>query len=115
MDLSEDPETQAIVQEYYEMVEEANSYASADQLDERYHAFAEAEAFLIEHAMVVPFGVSGGYSASKLNPFEGQYAPYGVATLRYKGQHILEEPMNTDAFNEAYAKWQEDRAASTGN
>ena len=39
----------------------------------------------------------------------------GVATLRYKGQHILEEPMNTDAFNEAYAKWQEDRAASTGN
>lgn len=115
MDLSENPETQAIVQEYYEMVEEANSYASADQLDERYHAFAEAEAFLIEHAMVVPFGVSGGYSASKLNPFEGQYAPYGVATLRYKGQHILEEPMNTDAFNEAYAKWQEDRAASTGN
>lgn len=115
MDLSTDSETQALVQEYYAMVEEANSYVSADQLSERYHAFAEAEAFLIEHALVVPFGVSGGYTASKVNPFEGQYAPYGVATLRYKGQHILEEPMNTEEFNAAYAQWQEDRAASTNS
>lgn len=115
MDLSTDSETQALVQEYYAMVEEANSYVSTDQLGERYHAFAEAEAFLIEHALVIPFGVSGGYTASKVNPFEGQYAPYGVATLRYKGQHILEEPMNTEEFNTAYAQWQEDRAASTNS
>lgn len=115
MDLSTDSETQALVQEYYAMVEEANSYVSADQLSERYHAFAEAEAFLIEHALVIPFGVSGGYTASMVNPFEGQYAPYGVATLRYKGQHVLEEPMNTEEFNAAYAQWQEDRAASTSS
>ena len=115
MDLSTDSETQALVQEYYAMVEEANSYVSADQLSERYHAFAEAEAFLIEHALAIPFGVSGGYTASMVNPFEGQYAPYGVATLRYKGQHVLEEPMNTEEFNAAYAQWQEDRAASTNS
>ena len=82
-----------------------------DELQQRYEAFAKAEAFLIEHALAVPFGVSGGYTASYLNPFEGQYAPYGVATLRYKGQKILEKPMSTQDFQAAYTKWQEDRAA----
>jgi oligopeptide transport system substrate-binding protein len=109
---SEDAETKALVDEYYAMVAEANAIVDADKLAERYAAFAEAEAFLIEHAMVLPFGVSGGYSASYLNPFEGQYSPYGIATLRYKGQHILEKPMSTEEFNAALEKWQKDRAES---
>lgn len=112
MYLSEDPDTKALVDEYYKLIEAANAYVSVDELQQRYEAFAKAEAFLIEHALAVPFGVSGGYTASYLNPFEGQYAPYGVATLRYKGQKILEKPMSTQDFQAAYTKWQEDRAAS---
>ena len=73
-------------------------------------SFAEAEAILIKHAVVVPLGLSGGYQATKLNPFESQYAPFGVSTLRYKGQHILETAMNTEMFNSELAKWEEARA-----
>lgn len=109
---SEDPTTQALMNEYYDLVKQANAYASAEQLQERYEAFAKAEALLIEHAFVIPFDVTGGYTASYLNPFEGQYAPYGVATLRYKGQHILEKPMSSEDYNAAYEQWQKDRASS---
>lgn len=75
-------------------------------LMKRYELFAEAEAFIIDQAWVIPYRLGGGgYVASKLNPFESQYSPFGVAALRYKGQHILEEPMSTEQYFEEEAKW----------
>lgn len=109
MDKSTNPETKALVEEYYEAVAKADAITDEDKMVERYEAFAEAEAMLIEHAIAVPCGLSGGYSATKINVFEGQYAPYGVSTLRYKGQHVMETAMSTEKFNEENAKWQEAR------
>ena len=60
----------------------------------------------------MPFGYgNGGYVASRINPFEGQYAPFGISNERYKGQKLLEEPMNTDRYFDAMDKWEEERAA----
>ena len=111
---SEDPETQAIVAEFLEKCEAANALGTED-MTARYEALAAAEAVLIEHALIIPFDVSGGYTASYLNPFEAGYAPYGVITLRYKYQHIMDKPLNTEEFNAAYAQWQKDRAQAAGN
>ena len=110
---SEDPKTQAILKEYYAAVKKADAIIDEKKMGERYEAFAEAEAILLKHALTIPVGLSGGYQASKVNPFEGQYAPFGISTQRYKGQKVLEEPMSTDQFNEALAKWEEERAAAT--
>ena len=78
----------------------------------RYEAFAEAEAYLINHAIVIPFGSNtGGYTASRLNPFEGQFGATGLASCRYKGQHLLEKPMSTDEYYDAYDAWLEQREA----
>ena len=106
------PETQAIVAEYYEKLNAAKAITTDEAA--RYTAFAEAEAFLIDHAMVVPFSISnsGGYVATRLDPFTGQYAPYGLALQRYKGQKMLDEPMNIKTFNEALANWNTERAAA---
>ncbi|MGN0714241.1 MAG: peptide ABC transporter substrate-binding protein [Anaerovoracaceae bacterium] len=112
MDTSTAPETKAVVDEYYKAVAKADAITEEDKMAERYAAFAEAEAMLIEHAIAVPCGLSGGYSATKVNPFEGQYAPYGVSTLRYKGQHIMETAMSTDMFNAELAKWEEARMSA---
>lgn len=109
MDTSEDPQTQKTVKQYYEAVKKADSITDESQMAKRYEAFAEAEAMLIEHAIAVPCGLSGGYSATRLNPFEGQYAPYGVSVLRYKGQHVLDTALSTAMFDEANAAWQEAR------
>ncbi|MDM5331988.1 peptide ABC transporter substrate-binding protein [Ureibacillus composti] len=80
----------------------------------RYQLFAEAEAFLIDEAFVIPYavGTSGGvgYVASKLNPFEAQYSPFGVTAEKYKGQHLLDKPMSNDEFKEALAQWETERA-----
>ena len=94
---------------HWAMVEEAK--AITDDIEARYLAFAKAEAYLIDHALVIPFGyANGGYTASRLNPFEGQYAPFGISIDRFKGQHLLEKPMNTDQYFDAQDKWEADRA-----
>ncbi len=109
-DLSEDPATKAIVEEYYAAIKRADAITDPAMTAERYAAFAEAEAILIEHALVIPCGLDGGYTAAKVNPFDGQYAPFGVSTLRYKGQKILEKPMNTEEYNAALEAWEKARA-----
>ncbi len=97
-------------EEYYKLVAQAK--AITDDLTARYEAFADAEAFFINHAFVVPFGYgSGGYTAARLNPFESQYAPFGLSNERYKGQKVLDTPMNTDQYFEAYDEWLAQRAA----
>ena len=98
------------VSEYYKLVDAAR--AITDDLTARYEAFATAEAFLIDNVLAIPYGYdNGGYTASRLNPFESQFAPFGISNERYKGQTLLTEPMNTDAYFEAYDQWEADRAA----
>ncbi|NLN14638.1 MAG: peptide ABC transporter substrate-binding protein [Tissierellia bacterium] len=85
-------------------------------LEKRLTLFAEAEAFLINEAFVIPYAVGGGgYVASRLNPFESAYSPFGVSSERYKGQHLLETPMDTDTFNELLSKWEVERSKALKN
>lgn len=99
-------------QVYWGLVEEAK--AITNDIEARFLAFAKAEAYLIEHAFVMPFGYSynaGGYTASRLDPFTCQYSPFGISTDRYKGMRLLDEPMSTDQFFDAQDKWEQERAA----
>ncbi len=94
--------------EYYNLMDAARPIYS--DVGARYEAFAKAEAWLIEHAITIPFGSDeGGYWASRLDPFEGQHNACGLASYRYKGQHLLEKPMSTDDFFNAYDAWLEAR------
>lgn len=99
---------------YYNLTDAAREMSGSD-MEARYLAFAEAEAYLINHALTIPYGSNtGGYTASRLNPFESQFAATGLATCRYKGQHLLEKPMSTDEFYDAYDEWLEKRAELAG-
>ena len=95
---------------YYNLTDAAREMSGSD-MEARYLAYAKAEAYLINHALTIPYGSNtGGYTASRLNPFEGQFAATGLATCRYKGQHLLEKPMSTDEYYDAYDEWLEKRA-----
>lgn len=84
-------------QEYFQLVEAAKGIKV--DINARYEAFAKAEASLIEHGFVLPYSISvSKYVASKLNVFEGQYAPFGVSNLRYKGQHLLDHYVSMEEF-----------------
>ena len=102
---SQDPTTQAQYAEYVEMVNTAK--AITNDMDARYEAFAKAEAFLLEHGYALPIHTSSrSYQMSNLNPFESQYAPFGVAYLRYKDQHLYASSMSLEQWQAAYADWQ---------
>ena len=96
------------VEEYYALVGAAK--AITNDIPARYEAFAKAEAYLILHGFVMPFGHgSGGYTASLLDPFSGPMAPFGISSDRYKGQYKLSSYMDTDAYYDAYDAYVEER------
>ncbi|MBQ3668172.1 MAG: peptide ABC transporter substrate-binding protein, partial [Clostridia bacterium] len=96
---------------YYELLNAAKAMPG-DDVNARYEAFAEAEAYLINHAVVIPYGSdTGGYTASRLNTFEGQFGATGLASCRYKGMHLLDKPMSTSDYYEAYLDWLDERDA----
>lgn len=94
---------------YENMVNAAK--AELVDIEKRLTLFAEAEAFLIDQAFIIPYAKGGGgYIASRLNPFESQYSPFGVASERYKGQYVMNEPMNSDEYEKQLALWETERA-----
>lgn len=88
--------------------------AVCDNDERRYNIFAQAEDLLIEHAVAVPCNVSAndGYVASKLNPFEGEYAPNGIAGQRYKHYRKKLTSMSRTQYAAALEKWEAEREDS---
>jgi oligopeptide transport system substrate-binding protein len=85
--------------------------AEAVDMTKRYTGLANAEAWLIGNAFVVPWRLGGvGYVSSYLSPFESQYAPFGVSEDRYKYQTVKGKPMNTDEFKAGLVEWEAERA-----
>lgn len=100
------PETKATLTEYYAAVAEAKAVTS-DTL-ERYTKLAAAERILLDNAIVVPYCIwPASAQVTKLNIFEGQYAPFGMSNLRYKYQHLSENYITVAEYNAAEAAWLE--------
>ena len=92
-------ETADYVMTYMDMVEKAKAITA--DLDARYAAFAEAEAYLIENALVIPLSLPvPPYIATRLNLWEGQYAPTGFSSNRLKGIHILDHYVSMEEYNQ---------------
>ena len=92
-------ETAELVMQYMSLVEKAKTIT--EDLDARYDAFADAEAFLIQNALVIPLGMPvPPYIATRLNLWEGQYAPTGLSTNRLKGVHILDHYVSMEEYNQ---------------
>ncbi len=93
----------------YVVYEKMVDAAQAEKVDlaKRYEMYANAESYLLDNAWVIPYRKGGGgYVASLLNPFEQPFSPFGVATERWKGMHILSQPMNAEQFENEKALWE---------
>lgn len=96
---------------YNKMVDEAK----AEKLDisTRYQKFAEAEAYLIDHAFIIPFAVKNdGYCVNLVSPFDRPFAPFGVSSLKYKGAKLLEKSMSLEEYQAAEEQWNKEREAA---
>jgi len=94
---------------YETMINEARN-ETADT-NKRYELFAEAEGYLIDHALVIPFLASGGgYRATTLDPFSGRCTQFGRNLDKYKGAKVLDKPMTNEEYAAAEAAYIEERA-----
>ena len=101
--IEEGTESADTVAQYFDLVDAARKITV--DTNARYEAFAEAESYLIEHALAVPFSISvSSYIATKLDVFEGQYAPFGVSQLRFKGQHLQDHFISMEEYEANAAK-----------
>lgn len=68
--------------EYTALVDAAN--AICDDLDARYEAYAEAEAYLIENCLTIPCNYSVGWVLTKIDPNSKINARYGACNEKMK-------------------------------
>lgn len=78
---SESQELLALYDEYTRMVEAAAQIT--DDLDARYQAFAEAEAFMIRHGLVLPVSVDTSWQLSRVQEESKITVSYGTQSSRY--------------------------------
>ena len=86
--------------------------AETKDLRKRYELFAEAETFLLDEAVLIPFYTSGGgYRASYLDPFSGYTSQMGRnGAIKLKGARLLDKPMGMSEYPEALEQYEKDRA-----
>ena len=97
-----------IVPEYDALIEQA---LAAETFDERLQYFAEAEAFLLNGAYMLPTMSSlRGYHMTFEVPHTAPYMLYG--NVRYKGMQVLTEPLTLEEYQIADAAWEIERAAA---
>ncbi|MCI8816210.1 MAG: peptide ABC transporter substrate-binding protein [Angelakisella sp.] len=101
----------AKVKTYNKLVDEAK--AEKLDLSARYNKFAEAEAYFIDHAFIIPFAVKNdGYCVNKISPFDRPFAPFGVSSLKFKGARLLDKPMSLEEYQAAEEQWDKEREAA---
>ena len=85
VDVEETETTKDLIDTYKEftaLAEEAK--AINDDMDARYQACAEAEAYLISHALVLPAYHSSSWCLTKINPYSKIHAPFGGLNEKIK-------------------------------
>ncbi|MGI6366677.1 MAG: ABC transporter substrate-binding protein [Bacillota bacterium] len=105
LDRADGEETIAIREEYYRLCAEANAII---ETSERYAALAEAEAFLINHALTIPFSCDTySYMVRRINTFDLKWSPMAGHSKSLKGARLREEPVTTEEFLASYEDWKE--------
>ena len=84
-EVKETPATKQLLDTYKEftkMVEEAN--AITDDLDARYAAYAKAEAYMLDHALVLPVNYGIGWALSKIDNDTKMNGMFGIQNNKMK-------------------------------
>jgi oligopeptide transport system substrate-binding protein len=97
--------TMAQIEQYLKLVAAAKT--EQKDTEARYEALAKAEAYYINNAFVIPYGLTGGgYQATRLSSFEGEYAPFGYAINRFKYKWVYETAQSAEMYQKSEAAWE---------
>lgn len=97
---NEDIKKQVGFMDYEKLYRDAD--ALTKNLDDRYKAFAKADAFLIEKALYIPTSMETRTNeVSKEVPFSRLFSDYGLSRYKYKGLRTQENPVTKGEFQKA--------------
>ena len=94
---NDDPDLIAAYQEFTDLVVKAK--AITGNMDERYAAFAKAEACMLNHALVIPCSYEVGWELTKINNYTKVYSMYGMQAYRYVDWETSDTPYTTEQMN----------------
>lgn len=117
-DPSADAKKALNLEEYDALLDKAN--AITDDVNARYTAYADAEAWLLNSAIQIPIYASGGNpSVNKVVPFTGSYSWAGITSFpggngpgRLKYVEMQDKAVTTDEYNQAKEQWEKEKEAS---
>ena len=95
-----DAATIALYEEFTRLVNVAK--AITGDMDARYEAFAEAEAFMISHALCIPWSYDVSWELTGINDYTKSYSAYGIQNTRYVNWDTKAELYTTEEY-EAFA------------
>ena len=107
VDVEETETTKDLIDTYKEftaMAEEAK--AINDDMDARYQACAEAEAYLISHALVLPAYHSSSWCLTKINPYSKIHAPFGGLNEKMKNWQTNADGYTTEQIEAIKAEYE---------
>ena len=103
-EVEENENTKALLDSYKEftkLMEEAD--AIKDDMDARYAAFAKAEAYMIDNALVIPQYCGDGWTLTKINPYSQMNAVYGIQNWKIKNWETNVDGYSTEMLAEDIA------------
>ena len=92
-----DPELIATYKEFTKLVNKAN--AITDDLDARYEAYAEAEAYMLEHALSIPAQLEVSWQLTHVNDYTKSNAMYGIQNYMYKNWETSVDAYTTEQYD----------------
>ena len=102
---SEDADLIASYKEFTELVNKAD--AITDNLDNRYEAYADAEAFMIENAFTIPAMYEVAWELTHANDFSKPNGMYGIATnYRYINWETSVDAYTTEEYKALEAAYE---------
>ncbi len=82
-------------------------------IDKRYQLFAEAEATILDNALIVPYSTAGGtYAISRVRPYTTVTFPCGISQYKMAGVVIEDHIVTLTEREEWKAKYDEAKAAA---
>lgn len=111
-EIAKDNSSAAVVKEiglteYDALLDKADAITANDQIEKRYEAYADAEAWLAANALQIPVQAFGATPrVSKEVPFTRQFSWVGLANQKYKNLKLQDDAVTTKQYDKALKDWE---------
>ena len=102
---SQSDELKDLYSQFTELVNKAD--AITDDLDARYEAYAEAEAFMLDHALIVPAYFDISWELTRINDYSKINAMFGIQNNKYKNWETSTDAYTTEDYDAFLETWNE--------